>query len=84
MCQQEFDHKTGGIGDPCQKKRAMFVETSYLLLSVNIEYRLKQSIPIKIAGCLTTGSKARAVYHDNSYGFPDYVDVHRIQRDGKP
>jgi len=48
--------KLGGIGDSYQKKREMFVETSYLLLSVNIEYPLKQSIPIKIAGCFVTGS----------------------------
>jgi hypothetical protein len=46
-CQQDFDHKIWGIGDPYQKKREMFVETSYLLLSVNIEYHLKRNIPVK-------------------------------------
>jgi hypothetical protein len=56
VCQQDFDHKRWGIGDPYQKKREMFVETSYLLLSVNIEYRLKQNIPVKIAGYFVTGS----------------------------
>jgi hypothetical protein len=50
-----FDHKIWGIGDHYQKKREMFVETSYLLLSVNIEYRLKQSIPVKIAGYFVSG-----------------------------
>ena len=55
VCQQDFDHKIWGIGDLYQKKREMFVETSYLLLSVNIEYRLKQSIPVKIAGCFVSG-----------------------------
>jgi hypothetical protein len=42
VCQQDFDHKIWGIGigDHYQKKREMFVETSYLLLSVNIEYHL--------------------------------------------
>jgi len=29
VCQQDFDHKIWGIGDPCRKKREMFVETSY-------------------------------------------------------
>jgi hypothetical protein len=45
-----------GIGDHYQKKYGMFVETSYLLRSVNIDYRLKQSILVKITGCFVTGS----------------------------
>ena len=57
VCQLNFDHKIWGIGigDHYQKKRGMFVETSYLLLSVNIEYRLRQSIPVKLTGCFVTG-----------------------------
>ena len=43
VCQEDLDQKIWGcgIGDHYQKKRGMFFETSYLLLSVNKDYYLK-------------------------------------------
>jgi hypothetical protein len=56
MCQEEGTTRSQHLFFILPKKREMFVETSYLLLSVNIEYRLKQNIPVKIAGYFVTGS----------------------------
>ena len=33
VCQEDFYHKIWGVGDHYQKKRGMFFETSYVLVS---------------------------------------------------
>ncbi len=43
----------------------MLIETSYYLLSVNIKYRSKQSISVKITGCFVSGRQPQAACAEN-------------------